>query len=232
MENPWKEFAQRRSDTNMILECEKALIEDFNKQAKEKHKIPTAIFPAPFVGNVLDPQVVLLTNNPGYDYKEADRGFYKNAEVRRMFFDNMINADQSFFCLEKRYIEMSPYWDVKLKPVIEVVGREKTAKGISVIEFFPYHSVKYKSIPKQLIKKHFTEGNYLPSQLYNFESVRQAMERGAIIIIQRGETRWKEAIPELTGKACRTNSYGNPVISSNNLPAGIFDRIVEKLRSL
>ena len=38
----------------------------------------------------------------------------------------------------------------------------------------------------------------MPSQEYGFNLVRQAVERGALIIGLRSERLWKEAVPALT----------------------------------
>ena len=59
------------------------------------------------------------------------------------------------------------YWNKKLKPLTLITSKEKVARNICKIQFFPYHSKKFKAISKKI---HAKEGidNYLKSQKYNF----------------------------------------------------------------
>ena len=107
--------------------------------------------------------------------------------------------------------------------LISVSSKEKVAQNISIIQFFPYHTKKYKNIPKRLLK------GYLESQDYNFELVKQAIERKAIIIILRSKKLWFEAIPDLDNERTRfTNSALNTIQSEKNL-GGTFKEIVDIL---
>ena len=109
--------------------------------------------------------------------------------------------------------------------MIQATSKEKVAQNISLVQFFPYHTKKYKNIPKKIIS------GYLESQEYNFDLVRKAIERKATIIILRGKKLWFGAVPSLENyeNLCFTNSYLNTTLSKNNLTA--FDEIAEKLNS-
>lgn len=233
MKNPWIEFCKSLDDTNLILREEKDVIEQFNAKASEEFKIHTEIMPAPFMGDVRNAPIVILMLNPGYDPKEEERGFYSEY---KHFWQNEIQhipsiTDLPLFCLDEQYCKFSPYWNDKLKPIISVAGKDKVAKHICKIQFFPYHSKKYKNIPKKILKN----GNfdkYLPSQEYNFQLVRKAISRNAIIIIPRAVKIWEEAIEELKDYKNKysTNSYGNIILSEKNLGKGYL-KVIETLNN-
>ena len=226
MENPWKNFANNISSGNFILAEDSNVIESFNKDVNDDYKIHTEIMPAPFMGDVLNSNVVILTLNPGYDKKEVDNGYYTNYKNywKKQIEHILPVPNLPLFCLEEEYIKYSDYWDKKLKPLIEISSREKVAKNISVIEYFPYLSKKYKSIYKR------TLNGYLKSQEYNFYLVKKAIERNAVIVLMRGEKLWLKAVPELheLNNLYKTNSYLNPIFSEKNLPEA-FDLIIKNL---
>lgn len=225
MENPWLEFVKNLDDNNLVLEQEQEIIEKFNNSTNETYKVHTEIMPAPFMGNVLTSPIVLLTLNPGYDEKEEEKNYYNEY---KLYWKNEIQHIHSvpelpLFCLEDKYVEYSDYWLKKFMSLISVSSKEKVAQNISIIQFFPYHTKKYKNIPKRLLK------GYLESQDYNFELVKQAIERKAIIIILRSKKLWFEAIPDLDNERTRfTNSALNTIQSEKNL-GGTFKEIVDIL---
>ena len=225
MENPWLEFVKNLDDNNLVLEQDREIIEKFNDSTNETYKVHTEIMPAPFMGNVLTSPIVLLTLNPGYDEKEEEKNYYNEY---KLYWKNEIQHIHSvpelpLFCLEDKYVEYSDYWLKKFMSLISVSSKEKVAQNISIIQFFPYHTKKYKNIPKRLLK------GYLESQDYNFELVKQAIERKAIIIILRSKKLWFEAIPDLDNERTRfTNSALNTIQSEKNL-GGTFKEIVDIL---
>lgn len=251
MENPWKklieEIKEEGLNGNYVLKEEQAIVEKFNermeklKNKDKDYRIHMEIMPAPFMGNVHNAPIVILMLNPGYDPKEDEvneedglnyynryKGYWKN-EIQHI--PSIPNFP--FFALDQEYSKSSDYWVNKLKPLIESSNRETLAKNICTIQLFPYHSQKYKTIHKNLFKEE-TFDNYLPSQKYSFQLVKNAMARNAIIIIARGKKEWYEAIPGLDGleeykNKHFTNSSQNITISRKNLPTG-FDKILEKLK--
>ncbi|OYU85466.1 MAG: hypothetical protein CFE24_01915 [Flavobacterium sp. BFFFF2] len=231
MKNPWEKFIEDFDEKNLILEEEKAVIDKFNQNVNETYKIHTEIMPAPFMGNVKTAPILLLVLNPGYDEKEEENGFYKDC---KHFWKSEIQHIQSIpelplFCLDEKYISYSDYWAKKLKPLTLITSKEKVAKNICKIQFFPYHSKKFKSITKKILVENGFD-KYLPSQQYNFELVKKAMERNSIIIILRSKKMWFEAIPELEKyeNLHVTKSYLNTILSENNLLEA-FPKIVNIL---
>lgn len=231
-ENPWLSLAADNNRLSFILPKEQSVIAKFNAKVAEEYQIHSSIFPAPFMGNVHTAPVLILVLNPGYDEKEEKTGYYRNYEswwLKQIQHISPIK-DLPLFCLDAKYIKQSPYWKQKLQPLINKIGVEKVAKNIAKVQFFPYHSKKFKSIYKKLLKEEdFT--SYLPSQEYNFQLVRNAIEREALIIIPRSKKFWYEAIPELRNypNIHFTKSYGNIIFSENNLGASSFRIIIDKV---
>jgi len=223
MINPWNEFVKDFDNTNLIINSEQEIIEDFNNNSQEKFQIHNEIMPAPFMGDVHNSPIVILMLNPGYDPKEDTKGFY---EKYSHFWKKEIQhispiAKLPLSCLDENYCNYSPYWRSKLDPIISISSIEKVSKNISSIQLFPYHSKKYKAIPKRMLKKHGFE-KFLPSQEYNFQLVREAISRNALIIIPRAVKNWLEAVEELKDYKNKysTNSYLNIIMSENNLGTG------------
>lgn len=227
MNNPWKKLPKQNNF--YVLEEDAPFINQFNESLshdkKEHFRIHTEIMPAPFMGDILNSKIVILTLNPGFDNTENGNGYYK---VYKEYWEKQIvhqfpDPNYPLFCFEKKYVTYSNYWQIKLNPLIEVSSTEKVAKNISIIQFFPYHSLKYKDFPKSILN------GYLESQKYNFELVKMAINRNALIVIQRGKNLWFKAIPELEKLEIektlyKTNSYLNPIMSENNLPDA-FEKI-------
>jgi len=232
LKNPWIEMATDTSRKSFVIKEEQSIIEKFNAKVSDDYKIHSSIFPAPFMGNILTAPLVILVLNPGYDVKEENAGYYKNYESWWLKQIQHISPvkDLPLFCLEDKYIIHSPYWKEKLQPLIDKVGKEKLSRNLAKIQFFPYHSKKFKPLYKKLIKEEGF-GTYLPSQEYNFQLVRNVMERDAVIIIPRSRKFWFEAIPELQDykKIFFTNSYGNIIFSEKNLGTISFHKIIEEL---
>ena len=227
MNNPWTEFQTKPKHNYLVLDADKLVVDKFNETATEKFRIHTEIMPAPFMGNVLEAQVLLLLLNPGFDEEEERKDYYN---IYRHYWENEIQhkhsiPDLPLFCLEDSYINFSDYWQKKLNHLMQATSKEKVAQNISFVQFFPYHSKKYKNIPKKILS------GYLESQEYNFDLVRKAIERKATIIILRGKKLWFGAVPSLENyeNLCFTNSYLNTTLSKNNLTA--FDEIAEKLNT-
>ena len=227
MENPWTAFQNNAKHNYLVLDSDKAVIDKFNGTANEMFRIHTEIMPAPFMGNVFEVPVLLLLSNPGFDEEEERRNYYN---LFRHYWENEILhkptiPDLPLFCLEDTYCEYSDYWQKKLKDLIQATSKEKVARNIAIVQFFPYTSKKYKNIPKKILS------GYLKSQEYNFYLIRKAMERKATIIILRAKKLWFDAIPSLKEyeNRCFTNSYLNTTLSRGNLKA--FDEIVKKIDS-
>lgn len=229
MENPWLRLVKISNQENLILDEEKEFISEFNSYVKniEPYRIHTEIFPAPFMGDLKNAKIVILTLNPGYDKEEEVSEFYTN--FKDWWLDEIQHKKPNkyhLFCLDEEYKKCSDYWARKLKPLIDISSTEIVSNKMCKIQFFPYHSNKYRKPTKSLLKKHFNK-NYLPSQEYNFFLVKEAIKRKATIIIPRSRKLWEEAIPELKNYSNKmyTNSYQNITLSEKNLGSENFRKI-------
>lgn len=234
MKNPWSEFSKSLYESKLILREEQNVIKEFNQKVDEKYKIHTDIMPAPFMGDVKNSSVMILVLNPGYDKEEDKRGFYsKYQDYWRNEIQHDFNKKLPLFCLDEEYCKYSNYWANVLAPITSELGdngKEIVAKKVSKVQLFPYQSAKYKAIQKSILKTNGFD-KYLPSQLYNFQLVRDAINRNALIIVPRALKKWQEAVPELKEykNKCTTNSYLNITLSQKNLESD-FDRIIKKLK--
>lgn len=234
LQNPWLNLVTDTNRKNFILKEEQSIINKFNSKVSADYKIHDNIFPAPFMGDVHYAPIIILMLNPGYDEKEDTGGTnyyltYTNWWMLQIQ-HQLPYPKLPLFCLEEEYRQKSDYWYKKLKPLIDVSNDEKVAHKIAKVQFFPYHSIKYKALYKRLIKE-AGFNSYLPSQDYNFELVRKALDRNAEIIIPRSKKLWYEAIPELEKYPNKhiTKSYRNPILSENNLGTQSFKNILDKL---
>ena len=191
MNNPWSEFLDNPKQDYLILNDDRIVVDCFNENAKEEYRIHTKIMPAPFMGNVLDSPVLLLLLNPGFDEEEERKGYYK---LFRDYWEKEIQhehpvPDLPLFCLEDKYTQFSDYWKRRLRFLIEATSKEKVAQNVALVQFFPYHTKKYKTIPKRI------STDYLASQQYNFHLVEKAIEREATIIMLRGKKNGVKLFP-------------------------------------
>ena len=230
--NPWLTLALDHHRTNFILKEERPIITKFNARVSDIYKIHTSLFPAPFMGDVLNASILILMLNPGYDPKEEIAGFY--SQYKEWWLKQIQHISPKpelpLFCFDEDYSKKSDYWIKKLKPLTEVVGKEIVANQVAKVQFFPYHSRKFKPIYRRLLQEEGFEA-YLPSQKYNFSLLKRAMENGALIIIPRSRRYWFEAIPELKFYPNKifTKNYRNPILSKNNLGEPNFAQIVKIL---
>lgn len=120
---------------------------------------------------------------------------------------------------------LDTWWRRILAELIEIFPPHQLACEVCSIEYFPYRSTN------------FTHSRMrLPSQAYTFDLVRHALKRQAIIVITAMDSSWIQAVPELYLRSTSqyvfsTKSPRNKSISRRNLPDGVFDQIVQKIRN-
>ena len=230
MKNPWIEITENynsyKDERNFILKEDRNIINEFNCKNKEVFQIKEYILPFPFLGNVENSEILILLNNPGFDEEELKKGYYDkfHSEIKDSY-----QGNQKMYCFEDEYIQYSDYWNKKLGNLIEKFGKRTIAEKISIVNFFPYSSSRYKDFSKR-DKSNFLKNGYLHSQIYNFEIVKNAMDRKALIIIVRGRKNWFKAVDGLESyiNTFKTNSYLNSSITKNNC-RDFFDKILERL---
>jgi hypothetical protein len=223
MKNPWKHLPKTQP---YLLKTDRDIIELFNKKNKGKDcMIKSELLPEPYLGKI-NAEIILLNLNPGFS--ESDKEFHQNNRYfREICRKNLFHKDfeYSFYLLDPK-ISDSPghkWWiDEKkgrLRKLLEISDSKTIANKICCIEYFPYHSKKFKKIKEPL-----------PSQKYTFYLVKKAIERKATIIIMRSKNLWFDAVPEL--KNYKTiyilKSPQNVVLSEHNCPKKSFN-LIEKI---
>ncbi len=218
MENPWSDLPETPP---FVLPSDERAVAAFNARSRPEHFLHLELIPEPFLGSP-DAPIVLLNLNPGFDGRET-RFDSNDAFFVQLSRNNLLHREQDFlfYLLNPRISGSLGYqwWARKLREPILAAGARKVARKVLCIEYFPYHSVRYKQFSSPL-----------QSQLYSFHLARQAVARGALIVIMRGNAAWFDAVPELRScpDAYSLNSAQNVTISLRNCPEG-FPKIVRIL---
>ncbi len=173
------------------------VIEAYN--ARRSPQSPTRLHvglgPAPFDGDPFAARVVLLMNNPGYAAATS------TPEDHRLHFDGWPIAG-----LHPAAPKAFRNWYRRpLGHLIDQHGEQKVSRSVAIVQINPWASAQ------------FDLGLVLPSRAYQFDLVRQAAERGAVIVIGRSVSTWADVAPQ----AHLAKWVRNPRLSPNGLaPAG------------
>ena len=88
------------------------------------------------------------------------------------------------------------------------------------VEHFPYKSIRYRSL-----------GKILPSQLYSFKIIREAILARKQIVVMRSERVWLESVPPLKMYPyIRLSNDQNPYFSRTQMTSQQFDALCRSLR--
>jgi len=206
-DNPWHRLPKQPP---YVLDEDKKDIHTFNL------KLDLDLIPEPFVGHP-DAPVIILGNNPGVNSVESAALRREPAFANRMR-ENLLHqfsADFPFLYFDPKITSTGKdWWERKLKSLFREFGngdiaRPILARSILAVEFFPYVSHRF---PRRRPS--------LPSQQYSFSLVRNAMGRGAVIILTRGQRWWEEAVEKLRDypRCFRLKEVQRAPISPGNLP--------------
>jgi hypothetical protein len=177
--NPWL----RLTDKPYVLRQDAPFIASFNETADARHKIELDVFPDPFVGSPAAP-IWLLNLNPGLQQSDYHHPQHVIDMQRRSI---ALEADD-FWYLDNKYAMTSGYewWRKKTRGLTEHYDIATLKAALFVVEFFPYHSERYKP-PRQL----------LPSQEFTRQLVRAGCKARRNFVIMRGAKQWLDLVPEL-----------------------------------
>ncbi|MGI4865983.1 MAG: hypothetical protein ACRYFZ_18820 [Janthinobacterium lividum] len=182
--------------------------------------------PLPFQGNSEAP-IVLLGLNPGY--KKADEDNHSTSEFRETNFRNYRHdptLEYPLFFLDPKLDGDAgqKWWHKRLKPLRQFYNDDKLlARAILSVQYVPYRSTAYKHSRR-----------LLESQKYGFELVRQAVERGALIIALRSVKLWQDAVSELKDypRFYQLSSPLNPVLSEQQLGEEGYQELITELEKV
>jgi hypothetical protein len=217
-ENPWYLLPDRAP---YVLPSDDRCVRDFNKKVgpgSNRFLRIDKILPEPFVG-AQDAPVVLLSNNPGFGEQATNKRVQEFMDRMRK---NLLHE-----CLKYPFVFLDPdlrgvgkWWERKLKYLLKRFGREVIARSVLNITYFPYPSRRFGHRKLRV-----------PSQVYSFGLVRDAVNRKAIIVFMRREDMWKEAVPELKNydRLFQVKNVQNPAISPRNCPEHEYERVIEAI---
>jgi hypothetical protein len=198
--NPWRgiaediKFNEYENPTDAVHPKDRRIVGEFNGYAKEEHRLRLDVPPAPFQGNPLGAEVVILTltgfvercNIDMYnDLNEKEQKKFIKEQCTEMSLQGTLGVpDDKVFNIIGGH-----YWERKLKQVLKIPDANKK---IAIVEFFGYSSTKYDEKSKQFFSR-----NPLHTQEYTFRLVRYLMQQGKVIVIARAVKEWYQHIPEL-----------------------------------
>ena len=224
MKNPWSELPDVAP---FVLPDDEVAVAAYLKHFSDAPnlKLQTQLMPEPYHGSPTAP-VCILSLNPGFS--EKDQYWHDNSELGRSLRGNLVHeeSDYPFVFLDPRFID-SPggqWWGRKLRHVTERIGLKSAASTFFNIELFPYHSKKFKRIPKKL-----SENQLVPSSEYSAHLVRQFIADEKEIIVFRSKRQWIQLVPELEnyGNIMVVRNPQNPTVSPGNLDG--YENLMETI---
>ena len=218
--NPWVNLVK---EPPFVLQDDKPILDKYIHLLKGTAQLRFETIPMPYIGNAVTAKVLLLALNPGFreidiDIQNSNKDGY-DADMNNLTFLNQ----PPFYFINKIYDFTGGYlwWFKRLRLLIEFCGVEAVASSVACVQFFPYHSVEYGSIPE-----------VLPSQAFSFDLVRNAIKEKKLIVFMRSKRIWFKHIPELINYPfLELISPRSPFITPKNLSEKGFELIVDTLKN-
>lgn len=165
-------------------------------------RLQTHMNPAPFDGDPFKATVVLLMNNPTFGPKSSPN-------------DHLLHFDG--WPLAGLHPD-APQWfrDWYKRPLgylIDKFGPQYVSQRVAIVQINPWAS------------KSFDLGCILPSRQQQIAYARQAVQRGAVIIIGRSISFWREQLGEAENIYV-AKSRLNPTLSAGGLPTEAFNAVM------
>lgn len=184
------------------------VIDSYNARRvpESKTRLQTHMNPAPFDGDPFKAAVVLLMNNPTYGPNSSPT-------------DHLLHFDG--WPLAGLHPD-APQWfrDWYKRPLgylINEFGPQYVSQRVAIVQINPWASVSFDS------------GCILPSRQQQVACARQAVQRGAVVIIGRSIRFWRE---QLGGAANIYVTKGrlNPTLSVGGLSTDAFSAVMSGMR--
>lgn len=218
MKNPWLDLPQAPP---YVLSADEAPLNAFNRGVQRHYFYDTSLLPEPYFGR-FDAPVVVLNLNPGWSPEDAQ--VHAQPAFAKLCRSSLGHTLKPYPFLHLRPSATTPgakWWRSRTRALSEEVGFDSVALNLACVQFMPYHSIKFSR------KRHQFE-----SQNYGFHLVKQAMKRGAEIIIMRGKDLWFAAIPELASypRLHQASNPRSPYLSVGNLKSA-YAIVCQRLQS-
>jgi hypothetical protein len=229
-ENPWRDLLPSGEPVMLpagglfVLPIDRSKVEEFNERRGPSHAHylhVDKILPEPFVGDRQAP-IVLLSNNPGAGSLELTYNLHPRFVARMRDNYHHRPSDYPFGFLAPDYEGRGRvWWASKFKHLIKEFGEVVVAGNVLNVPYFPYPSQRFDHV--RLCVR---------SQDYGFSLVRDAVERGAVVVLMRRRTRlaWFGAVPGLQEyrRLFEVAFPLNPVISPKNCRG--YQEVVRAIR--
>ncbi len=192
----------------------------FEKYPKKISHVESGVLPDAYLGNFENAKVIFLALNPGF-HKEDLQSYMNDSSYIEANRASLLQKADDFYVLNKEFEKYEGYkwWKKKLKSLIDDgISIDTLRKKIMCIQYFPYHSIKYRHT-QQL----------LPSQEYSFHLVKKAIRLKKKIVLMRSEKIWLQDVPELKGEYMKLKNYRNPTVSRGNMENGEYEKIFRLL---
>jgi hypothetical protein len=218
MQNPWESLPEAAP---FILDTDRETLSQRLSRITGDYSLRLDLRPQPYTGCPQTAQVILLALNPGFstdDIIELENPDYADQWAQALTFETRT----PFYFLDPAFTHTAGYawWFRRFRDLISECGLEPVKNQIACVELFPYKSKSYRPV-----------GVTLPSQLYSFHLVREAMNQGKEIVVMRSERAWLDAIPELQSyNYIKLSNHQNPYLSRNQMSSDQFARLMRRLR--
>jgi hypothetical protein len=167
------------------------------------HELQAGLLPVPYVGDLRNARVFLLTLNPGFGnldlYAESENGSFREELIHNLT-QSGLDPEYPFLTLNPRFSWHGgyDYWCTKFSSLISFFQtvREATfrqslafiAQNVAVLEAAPYHSTSFK-VPHKTIAT--MESSKAIHSFVHQELISQALEKKSLIIVLRANWFWK-----------------------------------------
>lgn len=219
-DNPWLDLVEEIVDENYCLPLEKNIhiedqkyIDEYNGLAKYEHKYQLGVLPDPFLGNVLDAKVVILSLNPRYDMENELIRYSLLSEEEKVSFvtgqcDSMsLKGTELIPDMFYRLNICDFYWYNRCRELLDSF-KEANSK-IGLIQYIGYSSIQFKALSRKLTREiYHLEDDILYTQKFAVRLVNYLMQQNRVIIITHREKLWFNAVKGL-------KEYDNLIILDN-----------------
>ena len=159
----------------------------FNKAYPGDVSLDLSMPPDPWLG-CWDAPVVMLQMNPSVGAGDIEA--YARADVRALNRRNLIDEAGRLphYWLDPQVSDTyaGRWWSSRLRPLTAELGVATVARRLLVLEFHGYHAPRHQPLPVTL-----------PTQRLAFDLLAGAIQRDAIIVMNRALKAWQVAVPAL-----------------------------------
>jgi hypothetical protein len=187
MKNPWLNF---NISGDMVHQLDRDSFSLHNASVVADYKFLPQLAPEPWIGDP-EAKLLVLLANPGATRGDVLGKKQEGADlINQLSIANLNHSIKDyphfFFNPILEGTDGHTWYKKRFGHLIEATSAQNVSKKVLSCELVPYHSFSWKK-PRVMP----------PTQSYTFEIVRNAIERGAVILIGRGKADWFKNVPEL-----------------------------------